>query len=218
MEKNFWIEKWNEGKTNFHKLEINIFLRKFWHETGAQDGDTVFVPLCGKSRDMVWLRDQGHRVTGVEFSPLAVAGFFSENGLEPQIAPQGRFTLSEARNIRLLCGDVFDLTPEDVKNVKAVYDRAALIALPPETRRKYAGYLRKILPSGCSMLLVTLEYPDGAIEGPAFSVKEDEVMLLFADTGSVRLLERRDVLDENPHLKARGASALHECAYLVSMR
>jgi thiopurine S-methyltransferase len=215
MQKDFWIEKWNKGETHFHKLEANPFLRKFWHETGAKEGDAVFVPLCGKSRDMLWLRDQGHSVIGVEFSPLAVADFFAENGLKASTAQHGRLQLSDTGNIRLFCGDVFDLAAEDVKPARAGYDRAALIALPPDLRRKYAGHLLNILPPRCSMLLITLEYPEGAMEGPPFSVREDEVRSLFAGAASVKLLDRHDALDENSPLRARGLSELSECAYLI---
>lgn len=215
MQKDFWIEKWNQKQTGFHQSDVNAFLQKYWAHTGARAGAAVFVPLCGKSRDMIWLQEQGHAVLGVEFSPLAVADFFGENGLEPATAPRGAFVESAAGDIRLLCGDFFDLVREDLEGVRAVYDRAALIALPPDLRKNYAARLKDLLPPGCVLLLVTLEYPQGAISGPPFSVTEEEVSSLFAGARALRLLERQDVLPQNAHLKERGINALDECCYLA---
>ena len=62
----------------FVSLQTHIsFLRG-----GVPDGTcSVFVPLCGKSLDMVWLLEQGFSVTGCEISELAVQQFFTENSI-----------------------------------------------------------------------------------------------------------------------------------------
>ena len=39
------------------------------------------MPLCGKSLDLLWLRDQGHLVIGVELSATAFEDFCLENGI-----------------------------------------------------------------------------------------------------------------------------------------
>lgn len=218
MEEEFWLDMWKRQQTGFHQRSVNPALRDFWPRLGLAAGDAVFVPLCGKSGDMIWLRGQGHPVVGVELSPLAVSEFFSENGLAAERYRQGRFEVSEAGGIRILCGNFFDLTAEDLAGVKAVYDRAALVALPREMRESYAARMAEILPPGTPMLLVTLEYPPEEMQGPPFSVPREEVERLYGHRGAVEVLARDAILAREPHFADRGVTALHECAFLVTLR
>lgn len=218
MEEDFWLERWRRQETGFHQRRVNALLMEHWHDLGLAEGDPVFVPLCGKSRDMLWLWQQGHPVVGVELSPLAVAAFFSENDLAPEVHREGSFEVAESGGIRLLCGDFFDLTADELAGVKGVYDRAALIALPPDLRTRYAARMAELLPPGTPMLLVTLEYPQKEMQGPPFSVPLEEVERLYALYGEIRALTRRSILSEEPHFADRGVTALHECAFLVTLR
>jgi thiopurine S-methyltransferase len=179
MKHTFWLERWEQSQIGFHQTEINQYLSEHWRELGLAEGASVFVPLCGKSLDMLWLREQGHPVLGIELSGKAVKAFFEENNLSAEVERGERFTTYRSEGLRLLVGDFFALTPEDMGAVRAVYDRASLIALPPEMRRDYARHMAKLLPVGASILLVTMEYPAGAIDGPPFSVSEEEVHALF---------------------------------------
>lgn len=214
MQKEFWLDKWQNKQIGFHQSEINSYLQRHWHEIGAGQGGGVFVPLCGKSKDMLWLREQGHKVLGVEFSEMAIKEFFAENGIEPETSQQGAFDVSAAQDIRLFCGDFFNLSRNDMKGVTAVYDRAALIALPPELRKKYAAHLSALLPQDFSMLLVTLEYPQQAMDGPPFCVTGEEVAALFPDA-SCKLLECAEIPTRNERLRENGVETLHECSYLI---
>jgi thiopurine S-methyltransferase len=215
VEEEFWLECWNQQRIGFHQQSVNAQLQRFWPELGLAAGDAVLVPLCGKSGDMRWIRSQGHPVLGVELSPLAVAAFFSESGVVPERRRQGSFEAYEAGGIRVLCGNFFDLTAEDVAGVRAVYDRAALVALPPAMRERYAAHVADILPSGARMLLVTLEFPQAQMEGPPFPVPPAEVEWLYGRRGEVRLLKREPTSDRG--LAARGVTGLHECALLVTL-
>jgi thiopurine S-methyltransferase len=217
MNEEFWLERWKERKTGFHQHEVNAHLRGFWPRLGLAPGERVFVPLCGKSRDMIWLRERGHRVLGIELSPLAVAAFFAENDLTPTRTRQGGFDVWETPDLRILCGNFFDLAAADLVGVRAVYDRAALVALPPEMRERYASHMSEIVEAGTRMLLLTLDYPQAEMEGPPFSVSPDEVDRLYGIRGDVDMVARDSVLAEEPSLAERGLSALHACAFLVSM-
>lgn len=218
MEETFWLERWERQEIGFHQRNVNTQLLSHWPILDLAAGDPVFVPLCGKSGDMLWLRAQGHPVLGVELSPVAVAAFFSENDLVPQRQRQGKFDVAEADGIRILCGDFFDLTAGNLSGIKAVYDRAALIALPPDMRERYAAHMAAILPPGTRMLVVTLEYPQEEMQGPPFSVSPAEVERLYGGRGDVRLLRRDDVLSKDRRLAERGVTSLHECASLVTLR
>lgn len=120
MEKDFWLERWEREETGFHQQEINPYLRQFWQELHQVQGGEVFVPLCGKSLDMLWLRSQGSAVLGVEISPVAVRAFFKESGYEPDQGVCEKFDYCAADRMRILCGDFFDLGRDDLKKVHAV--------------------------------------------------------------------------------------------------
>ncbi len=194
MEHAFWHARWQEGRIGFHQADINPWLRQYWSRLGVPGDARVLVPLCGKSGDMLWLREQGHPVVGVELSDLACRDFFVEHGTQvtPVAVPEGH--TRERDGITLWCADIFALGCEHWGEVAAVYDRAALIALPPSMRRAYATHLREQLASGVEMLLVTLEFPGG--EGPPFSVTEAEVRQLFEPAFTVVRLDQAETGEE----------------------
>jgi thiopurine S-methyltransferase len=223
MKKDFWLERWKREEIGFHQDEVNPYLIQYWQELHLARDGMVFVPMCGKSRDMQWLRDQGHMVLGVELSAVAVQAFFREIGYAPQQVSQrqvsdGKFDCCEAKGIRILCGDFFDLSKDDLANVGAVYDRASLIALPPEMRADYVRHLVSILPPATQILLITVDYPQEEMQGPPFSVSAGEVEALCRSHAEVRLLAQLDVLSKNPRFQERGLSRLQESIYLLSMR
>ena len=218
MQHDFWLDRWQEGLIGFHQERINDYLTRHFSRTNAQMGGTVLVTLCGKSLDMLWLHEQGFRVVGVELSPLAVEAFFGENKLQPTITSSGKFQRYHADDITLLCGDFFDLTAADIGDIAAVYDRASLIALPPEMRPSYADHLSKLLPHGTNVLLITMEYPQEQMQGPPFSVHESEVHDLYDNNFEVACLESIDVLAGNPRFKERGLSEMIERTFLLTRK
>jgi thiopurine S-methyltransferase len=215
MEPEFWHQRWRENLIGFHQQTVNPHLQRFWPGLGVASDGGVLVPLCGKSRDMLWLRDKGHPVLGVELSPIAVEDFFRENGLSARTRELQRFTLFEAGAVRILCGDFFDLEPDMTGNIAAVYDRASLIALPAPLRAKFVRQLGRLVPAGTPMLLVTLEYNQAQMNGPPFAVEESEMRALFADTWSLEILLEEDILAAEPRFRERGLSRLFEKIYLL---
>ncbi len=218
MKKYFWLERWEREEIGFHQNEVNPYLCEYWQELHLAHDSVVFVPLCGKSRDMLWLREQGHQVLGVELSNIAVQAFFEENGYTPHHVTRGKFEHCEADGIRILCGDFFDLSKDDLAKVSAVYDRASLIALPPEMRERYVRHLASILPPATQILLITVDYPQSEMPGPPFSVSPGEVEALYREHAEVRLLAQMDVLAQNPRFQQRGLSRLQENIFLLTLR
>jgi len=215
MNRDFWMERWEEGQIGFHQSEVNGYLTRHWEKLQAGKGDKVLVPLCGKSKDMLWLADQGHKVLGVELSPLAVDAFFTENNIPCSQFENDGFKISESDHVSLWCGDFFDLTQKHLQGITRVYDRASLIALPPEMREKYSLHMKTMMPAGARVLLVTMEYPQAEMSGPPFSVSHNEVHDLYDDAFDISLLEEVDILALNPQFKERGLSALVEKSYLM---
>lgn len=165
MEAEFWRARWQERKIGFHEGKPNAFLERHIDHLAGR----VFVPLCGKTEDLAFLASRGHPVIGVELVETAVQEFFAEHNITPTVDDN----VYRAGAITIIAGDYF---ASDVGAVDSIYDRAALIALPPEMRQRYVRHL----PATPRILLVTVEYPEEAMSGPPFSVGEAEVRSLYA--------------------------------------
>jgi thiopurine S-methyltransferase len=215
MDPTFWRERWQKQDIGFHQPAFHDLLQAHWPQLGLAQGAQVFVPLCGKSLDMVWLAEQGHRVIGAELSEIAIDDFFTERGLAPVTGTIGRFTVQSADAYEFWCGDIFELPGEAVAGAAAVYDRAALVAFPPSMQERYAGTLTALAPAGAPILLITLDYDQTQMAGPPFAVPRRQVHRLFADRHDVAEIACRDALDIHARFKPRGLTALEECAYVV---
>lgn len=171
MHPEFWRDRWREGAIGFHEGAPNAYLV----EHVAKLTGRVLVPLCGKTEDLAFLAAQGHEVIGIELVEDAVRAFFAEHGVTPTITPRGAVTHYNAGTITLIAADVFAVTRDDVGAIDSIYDRAALVALPPELRTRYVAHLGALVPPETPVLLITLEYAEGQLEGPPFAVRDAEV-------------------------------------------
>ncbi|HET7931709.1 MAG TPA: thiopurine S-methyltransferase [Rhodanobacteraceae bacterium] len=221
MDAEFWLQRWREGRTGWHRDAVMPLLERYWPASGVAPGARVLVPLCGKSLDMLWLSQQGHDVLGVELSPVAVEAFLRENQLTAGSAARADGTHFKVTNppggsIEIINGDLFDVAPETIASCHAFYDRAAMIALPAPVRARMASEVYARLPADSRGLLIVLDYPQHEMEGPPFSVDADEVQSLLAAQWQVTQLERRDIFGEDPSFAERGATAMHTSVYALS--
>lgn len=193
-----WQQSWRDNDIAFHQQAVNPHLVKFWPNLRLTAEDRIFVPLCGKSLDLLWIASQGHKVVGVELSPLAVRAFFHENKLQPTRRKVGKFTLWEHGPISILCGDFFRLRAADLGDIAVVFDRASLTALPDDIRAAYIAQLRRILPADCRMLLLTTEEPEeGETQGQPFAVA-DEIASLYAGAFDIQLSHVESLFEPDP--------------------
>ncbi len=192
MEAGFWHKKWAEGDIGFHAQEVNPSLREHFSKLQMAPGARVFLPLCGKTRDIGWLRDEGYRVTGAELSELAIKELFNELGLVPEITGSDKHVCYQSGNIRIFVGDIFEVSAKQLGPIDAIYDRAALVALPMEMRARYAAHLIDITDAA-QQLLISCEYDQHLMNGPPFSVHADEVRRLYSVVYDVRPLETHEV-------------------------
>jgi len=173
MEPAFWRARWAEHKIGFHEGRPNAFLEA---NINRLDGRyRVLVPLCGKSEDLAFLAANGHAVIGVELVEDAVVQFFAEHAIVPRVERRDGVAIYTANEISIIAGDWFATTPELVGPVDAVYDRAALIALPRELRPRYIDQLKLLLSPATHGVVIALDYAEGAWPGPPFNVSDDEV-------------------------------------------
>lgn len=210
-----WIQRWKDGKIGWHRDQVNSKLIEFIDCLRLNQGDTIFVPLCGKSADMVYLLKQGFKVIGVELSQLAIKHFFSENNLDYTLKRTSLFSLYQADNITLYCGDYFALDKSMLKSVSAVYDRAALIALPIDLRAKYAQHLYSIILNDCRVLLLTLNYPQSQMSGPPYAVNEAEVLSLFSKGFEYQQLQCFNDIKNEPKFLHAGVEFIEKATYCL---
>ncbi len=174
MEADFWHDKWEANQIGFHKAEANPLLITHFPALGLAKGARVFVPLCGKTLDIPWLLAQGMRVAGAELSTLAVEQLFEDMGVTPEVAEVGALKRYSAEGVDIYAGDIFDLTAAELGAIDAVYDRAALVALPDAMRARYAAHLAEIT-GRAQQLVICFEYDQSRMNGPPFSVSPAEV-------------------------------------------
>ncbi|MEM7194276.1 MAG: thiopurine S-methyltransferase [Pseudomonadota bacterium] len=192
MEAQFWHDKWASGKLGFHERAVNPWLAKYIDRLELTPGQTVFVPLCGKTVDVPWLLAKGFRVVGCELVESAIQALFSENDIRPEVDTVNAMKRYRAPMLEIYVGDFFDLDAQTLGGVHAIWDRAALVALPADTRPKYAHHMAAV--SECAQqLLVTFNYDQNVTEGPPFSLNRDDVVGYYGDVYVVEELQRSEL-------------------------
>ncbi len=217
MRAEFWLERWRTGQIGWHQPAFNAALVEHWPKLGLPEGCSVFVPLCGKSLDILWLRGQGHPVFGVEIAEAAVRDFFAENSIRFEVAenPDGLPRFSGG-GFRIYCGDYLEISAPQLGTTQGTYDRGALIALPPDRRPIYADHIQRVIPDGGKVLLLTLEYDQARVPGPPFSVPAQEVEALYGRRCRVEQLDCFQTDQVPPHFTEAGLGSVTECVYRIA--
>ncbi|TDR23564.1 thiopurine S-methyltransferase [Marinicella litoralis] len=192
MQKEFWFDVWQNNELGFDQKAVNPLLVSHIKSLNLATGDTVFVPLCGKSIDMIWLLKQGYKVVGVELSEAAIEQFFATLEVKAEIWNDRSFKRYSAYNIEILVGDYFQLSDDIVGPIDAIYDRASLVALPHDMRLAYCRHLMEVCDLA-PQLLITFDYDQGLQEGPPFSISQNEVIQHYDAHYQVTLLDSVDV-------------------------
>ncbi len=192
MDRKFWINRWEENRLGWHQESAHPLLVKFFEANLLPKGSRVFVPLCGKTRDIGWLLSMGFRVVAVELSEIAIRQLFDDLESTPTVRDLGSVKHFAAPNLDIYAGDVFDLTREQIGPVDLNHDRAAMVALPDDTRVKYVSHLVEITRTA-RQLVISFDYDQGLIEGPPFSVPRPKIEALYGPSYSIDLLFERDI-------------------------
>ncbi|MDP5208354.1 thiopurine S-methyltransferase [Microbulbifer sp. 2205BS26-8] len=192
MKESFWLDKWQKNDIGFHEQSGNSLLAELLPELSLSEGDCVFLPLCGKTRDIAWLKSKGLHTVGAELSEMAVQQLFQELGVIPQTERVHRLKRYHGDNTTVFVGDIFDLDAALLGTVDAIYDRAALVALPADMRKAYTGHLMDIT-GAAPQLLITFEYEQSLLAGPPFSVSSRAIFDCYEANYQVRMLRQREV-------------------------
>lgn len=217
MEISYWQSRWQNDKTGWHMQQVFSPLKTYWNSLQLAKGATVFVPLCGKSLDLEWLVNQGHYVVGVDVSVKAVHELTKRHNEPFKESSKGSFTCYKSNSMELWRGDVFKLQKRWLPAIDAIYDKAALIALPPEMRKAYAITLKSFLQPHTQIFINCFEYNQNEMPGPPFAVFRDELESLLGDQFNIKLLHAQSLFDELTNFHRRGLhSYLKEKIYRLS--
>ncbi|MGO4998384.1 thiopurine S-methyltransferase [Oceanisphaera sp. W20_SRM_FM3] len=219
MDAEFWHQRWQTARIGFHREQINAQLTQEWPTLALAKPSQVLVPLCGKSKDMLWLAERGHKVSGFELSPLAVADFFAEANLTPTQTAVGPYQCWQAEQLHIYQGDFFQIDKFQAHHLgqqfDAGYDRAALIALPKEMRAQYVELLARLLKPGASLLLITVHYAPEQQQAPPFSIDEQAVFALFTPYFTVALRSKMKEGHANPRVASGELSFFDELCFVL---
>lgn len=217
MKKEFWLEKWDKNAIGFHQSKYHPLLKSRINVLSTSELEkTILVPLCGKTLDMIFLKDQGFKVIGSEFSEKACSDFFKENNIEFSISNKEGFIIFESEMITLYCGDYFKLKLET--KVSYLYDRAAIVALDPNDRQKYADKHAELLEVSGKALVLCFEYDQSLCSGPPFSIEENSLTQYFQKNFEVELIENNEIEIGNPRMIEAGVKKAIQKAYLLNRK
>ena len=200
MDQEFWHQRWQNNQIGFHEPDVNPLLAEYFDSLELATGSRVLVPLCGKSHDLTWLANQGYDVIGVELSTLAAESFFKEQNNKPTITELGKIRSYITDNITILVGDIFNVTEDIIdtilgatrSTIHAIYDRAALVALPESTRPRYTKHLIEI-SHNAKQLLISYQYDQSLMDGPPFSISDNEIIEHYNDCYDISLIKSQCV-------------------------
>lgn len=181
MDTHFWLKKWEANEIAFHLDQANPLLVEHFDSLELALGSRVFLPLCGKTLDIPWLLSNGYSVVGAELSVIAIEQLFEQLGVVPTISPVGSLHHYSSSNIDIFVGNLFDLTQPMLGQIDAIYDRAALVALPDDMRKRYTAHLIEITQTA-PQLLICFEYDQSVVAGPPFSIHSEEVQQHYQAT------------------------------------
>jgi len=192
MDIDFWHQRWAQSDIGFHQSDANPLLVKHFNALSLPKGSRILLPLCGKTLDIGWLLAEGYRVVGAELSDMAIEQLFTELGVKPYITDTGTLKHYRAEHIDMFVGDFFHLSREVLGSVDAIYDRAALVALPEAMRRQYTAHVMEVAHTA-PQLLICYVYEQGLMPGPPFSITNEEVKRHYSDSYELKFLADVDV-------------------------
>lgn len=213
MEISYWKSRWEKNNIGFHNPEINHYLLEFEERVISHQTKNVFVPLCGKTSDLMWFKNKGLTVTGVEAIDLACEQFFSEQSLTAQLSKSHGFTIHSVPDLALWCGNFFDAPIKLIQEADFIYDRACIVALPENLRKSYAAKINQSAKTATSFMIHTFTYNQEKMSGPPFCVPREEISELFGAEWAISVLFDSPVLSRYERYKTRGLDNLSEQVY-----
>ncbi len=223
MDSKFWHDVWDEGQIGFHQSEVNKNLKNHLNLLQSTEHE-ILVPLCGKSLDMNYLVSENYTVYGVEIVKKAIIEYFDEHKLNyhcEDISTEQNVKFesytTENNKLQLYHGDFHQFDQLGIK-FSAIYDRASMIALPPELREVHAQSLRNLTKKNGTILLITLEYDQSKVNGPPHSLETAEVQSLFSNDFEITIINEEKTKNIGPKFKNNGINFVTQKVYCLKRK
>ena len=167
--------------------------------TQSKANQNILVPLCGKSKVMFVLAEQGHTIVGIEWSKPAIVAFFDDN----ELAYQELFFDLNGNNIPMFraieksitiyCGEFLSFNDHTgIGPFDCILDHGAIVTFAPG-RSSYAAIINSFTKPGGKVLLSIFDYDHFERPSIPFAVTEKEVNSLFKDYfKTITLVEELD--------------------------
>jgi len=198
-----WDMLYQEGKDEWTKEAVDQELLKFRSTlTESKTGLDIFLPMCGKTKVMLSLAEEGHRVVGIEWSKVAVEQFFEENNLEytTQLCSIGGTDIpkykAKKKEVIIYCGDFFAFKQHKLGPFDCVFDHGALgcfdFQIEANLRTTYTEIINSFTKPGGRILLSIFDYEHSEHPTIPFAVTEAEVGVLYQKHFNLQLLQELD--------------------------
>lgn len=177
--------------TDYLKKVDPILMKNIKELTAGRSNLRMFVPMCGKTHDMLWLADKGHAITGAEINARYIKAFFRDAELEytlrsEQITPKKKVNVYKAKgkDITLYQCDIFDYSVGVSGQFDAIWDQSALPVINEMGAKRLKEY---------TSLMQSLLKPDGrhmveVCKHGANFVDSKMLKSLFGDKSDIRYL------------------------------
>lgn len=214
-----WQEKWDQGQIGFHQENFNSDLVTYMDRVISESDElvNVFVPLCGKTRDMLWLSEKFIKVFGVELSHLAMEQFEAENNRNFKKSSIDSFTTYSDDKYTLYQGDFFKLDKSHLPHVTHIYDRASMIALPKKIRKSYSKHLTEVIKAP-HIFLITIDYDQDKVHGPPYSVPQDEVRSYYGQSYLIEVMSEVVISEGVPPRFAEEGATIKKTVYFMKRK
>jgi len=192
----YWENRWATGQSQWHKNEVNPLFLKWFDECkgrrarGTMETDMRFLfPLCGKSRDLIWVYRKGYYVTGIEAVASVVDALYTEANIpytkyyEKEIDGWIYESSGDNAKLKVFCCDVFKMSMRLLRYpVDRVYDIKSYVAIEREDREKYIRIILSMVTSKFRYLLIAVQYDPTRFAGPPRHVDRAELTNLFKNS------------------------------------
>jgi thiopurine S-methyltransferase len=186
-----WDKLYEAKKDEWTSEKVDKEVFKFYDVlvNGSKTGLAILVPMCGKSRIMLWFAERGHRVVGIEWSELAVKQFFEENGLaySTKSCRIGGIEMSVYTGhdiaITIYCGDLFAFKEDNLGGFDCIFDHGSIgsFDFTDIKRTVYADLMNAFTKPGGRMVISFFDYEHSEHPIVPFAVTEEEVTTLYKE-------------------------------------
>lgn len=194
----FWQQRFDRRETGWDRGAPGPQLDA-WLADGSMQAGRIVVPGCGSGWELVALARQGFEVTGIDYTPAAVA--------------LARARCEEAGvKVSVVQADVLQWQPPEP--VDAIYEQTCLCALHPDHWVGYAGQLHRWLRPGGQLFALFMQMPretaitEGVIHGPPYHCDIHAMRALLPAT--------RWTWPAPPYAQVRHPNLAHELALTLT--